>query len=72
MGDLADEAMALSETERAFLVAARRRAVPNAPPASDDPCKSCGDSVEPERRRTLPHTTLCAFCAGAEKRRRVR
>lgn len=61
MADFADEAAALTERERAAILT--RRAAKPAAPAADGPCRRCSGDIEPRRRATLPHTTLCAACA---------
>lgn len=66
MADEGDIAAAWAEREREALLA--RRQAPAMPPATG-PCRSCGGEVEPRRRATLPHTTLCASCAHDASRR---
>jgi phage/conjugal plasmid C-4 type zinc finger TraR family protein len=63
VSDLADEAQALEEAERArALSALRRREPPFAPPIEAAECIDCGDAIPKARRKAVPQARRCTGC----------
>lgn len=72
MSDVIDQAAEIEAMERRLRIAAAQaeagRLADAAAPVSAD-CESCGDEIDPERRRVLPGARICVWCATARERR---
>lgn len=68
MPDDLDRAQDFEERFRAAAIEHAGRASRSDP--GDGQCVSCGEEIDPARRRAVPHASRCAFCQGQHERKR--
>lgn len=68
MPDDLDRAQENEERFRAAAIAHAGRA--SRSDQGDGSCVSCGEEIEPARRRAVPHARRCAFCQGQHEQRK--